>query len=48
MSPTSQVNDIQNPNGNIAKEQIKNGEPVCRLQEVLLKYDRLVLLERLR
>mgnify|MGYP005971588105 CR=1 FL=1 len=24
MSPTSQVNDIQNPNGNIAKEQIKN------------------------
>ena len=28
MSPTSQVNDIQNPNGNIAKEQIKNGEPV--------------------
>ena len=28
MSSTSQIKDIKNPNGNIAKEQIKNGEPV--------------------
>ncbi|WP_346687868.1 RHS repeat-associated core domain-containing protein [Megamonas hypermegale] len=28
MSPKSQIKDVQNPNGNTAKEQIKNGEPV--------------------
>ena len=28
MSSTSQMKDIKNPNGNITKEQIKNGEPV--------------------
>ena len=30
-----EVNDIQNPNGNIAKEQIKNGEPVDVVTETV-------------